>query len=59
MFNCSHIDISLENDSLLYDILSEENKVNLLIDYFDTLDGIGEFYFVDLNKSPNCYSVLS
>lgn len=56
VFNCSHIDISLENDFLLYDVLSEENKVNLLIDYFDTLDGISEFYFVDLSKSPNCYS---
>ncbi|MEL7665463.1 MAG: hypothetical protein AAGU10_15220 [Methanosarcina mazei] len=56
VFNCSHIDISLENDFLLYNILSEDNKVNLLIDYFDTLDGISEFYFVDLNKSPNCYS---
>ena len=56
MFNCSHIDISLENDFLLYNILNEKNKIDLLINFFDTLENISEIYFVDLNKSPNCYS---
>jgi hypothetical protein len=59
VFNCSHIDINLENNFLLYDILKEDNRIDRLIDFFDTLDFISEFYFVDLSKSPQCYSDIS
>jgi hypothetical protein len=58
VFNCSHIDVSLENDILLYDIFKENVKINSLKNYFDKKysNKISEFYFVDLKKTPNCYS---
>jgi len=58
VFNCSHIDISIENDTLLYDIFKDNQKINLLKDYFDRKrkDIISEFYFVNLSKTSNCYS---
>jgi hypothetical protein len=58
VFNCSHIDISLENDLLLYDIFKENEKINSLKHYFDKKqkNKISEFYFVDLKQTPNCYS---
>lgn len=58
VFNCSHIDISLENDILLYDIFKDSEKIDLLKYYFENKHKgkISEFYFVDLNKTPNCYS---
>jgi hypothetical protein len=58
VFNCSHIDISLENNTLLYDIFKDNEKINLLKYHFDKKRKgiISEFYFVDLSKTPNCYS---
>ncbi len=58
VFNCSHIDISLENDFLLYDVLKEGKKIESLRNYFDRekREIVSEFYFFDLSRSPNCYS---
>jgi hypothetical protein len=58
VFNCSHIDISLENDLSLYDVFKENEKISSLKHYFDKKqkNKISEFYFVDLKKTPNCYS---
>lgn len=58
VFNCSHIDISLENDIPIYDIFKDNEKINSLRDYFDKKqkNKISEFYFVDLKKTPHCYS---
>ena len=56
VFNCSHIDINVENKTSLYDLL--DNKTILsLVDFFDRKeDIISEFYFFDLNRSLNFYT---
>jgi hypothetical protein len=57
IFNCSHIDINTENEIFLYDILKEMNKIEPLINYLDSFkEIISEFYFFDLNTSPDSYS---
>lgn len=54
--NCSHIDINIEDESALYDRL-EPTVINRLTEYFDEKrEIISEFYFFDLNQSPDCYS---
>ena len=56
VFNCSHIDINVEDKTSLYDLL--DNKAILsLVDFFDKkADTISEFYFFDLNRSPDFYT---
>ncbi|AFV22841.1 hypothetical protein Mpsy_0632 [Methanolobus psychrophilus R15] len=60
IFNCSHIDINIENETFLYDILKEKNKIVHLVESLDEYrDILSEVYFFDLNKSPDCYSDIS
>ncbi len=57
--NCSHIDINIQDEISLYDIVKKMNKIEHLVNYFDTRrDIISEFYFFDLSKSPDCYTDL-
>ena len=56
VFNCSHIDINVEDKTSLYDLLDDKAILSLL-DFFDKKEDImSEFYFFDLNRSPDFYS---
>lgn len=54
--NCSHIDINVEGETSLHDFLDDEIRQSLE-KFFDTKENIiSEFYFFDLNKSPDFYT---
>ena len=56
IFNCSHIDINVEDKTSLYDFL-DKAAILSLVDFFDKIaDTLSEFYFFDLNRSPDFYS---
>lgn len=56
VFNCSHIDINLEDKTSLYDFLNDEVILSLEFFFDKKEDIISEFYFFDLNRSPDFYS---
>ena len=54
--NCSHIDINVEGETSLYKFLNATDIKSLRY-FFDThADIMSEFYFFDLNRSPDFYS---
>ena len=56
VFNCSHIDINVEGETSLNEFLDDATRQSLE-NFFDTKeDIISEFYFFDLNQSPDFYS---
>ena len=56
VFNCSHIDINVEDETSLYDFLNDEVRLSLEVFLDKREDIISEFYFFDLNQSPDFYT---
>lgn len=56
VFNCSHIDINVEDETSLYDFLNDEVRSSLEVFFDKNEDIMSEFYFFDLNRSPDFYT---
>jgi len=56
VFNCSHIDINVEDETSLFGFLNDEAKNSLEVFFDKEEDIISEFYFFDLNRSPDFYT---